>query len=115
VVMHGEWHIGDSVVMFADTTDEIGAKPAGIFIYVENVDETYKKALAMGANSLRAPTQQPTVILALFAIPLEMIGGLCMPGKSETVNSEILLHYVRSTRSISPPAHASQRRACEPD
>jgi len=34
-------------------------RPAGIFIYVENVDETYKKALAWGASSLREPMQQP--------------------------------------------------------
>ena len=58
-IMHGELRIGDSVIMFADTTDDIAARPAGIFIYVENVDETYKKALAWGAGSLRAPMQQP--------------------------------------------------------
>ncbi|TMI86534.1 MAG: VOC family protein, partial [Bacteroidetes bacterium] len=46
VVMHGEMRIGDSVIMFADTTEEIGARPAGLFIYVESVDETYRKALS---------------------------------------------------------------------
>jgi PhnB protein len=59
IIMHGELRIGDSVIMFADATEEIAARPAGIFIYVEDVDETYKKALAWGANSLRAPEQQP--------------------------------------------------------
>jgi len=59
VIMHGELRIGDSVIMFADSTDEAAARPAGIFIYVENVDETYKKALAWGASSLREPVQQP--------------------------------------------------------
>jgi PhnB protein len=59
VIMHGELRIGDSVVMFADATAEIDARPAGIFIYVDNVDETYRKALQMGAKSLREPTQQP--------------------------------------------------------
>jgi len=58
VIMHGELRIGESVVMFADTTDTVTAKPAGIFIYMENVDEIYKKALAAGAISLMAPTQQ---------------------------------------------------------
>ena len=59
VIMHGELRIGDSVIMFADTTEEFEARPAGIFIYVQNVDETYKKALDMGAKTLREPTQQP--------------------------------------------------------
>ena len=59
VVMHGEMRIGDSVIMFADTTEEIGARPAGLFIYVESADETYSKAMSMGAESLREPTQQP--------------------------------------------------------
>jgi PhnB protein len=59
VIMHGELRIGDAVIMFADTTPDIDARPAGIFIYVVDVDETYKKALAMGASSLREPEQQP--------------------------------------------------------
>jgi len=59
VIMHGELRIGDSVIMFADATEEFSARPAGFFIYVENVDETYKKALELGADSLREPMQQP--------------------------------------------------------
>ncbi len=57
--MHGELHIGDSVIMFADTTAEIEDQPAGIYIYVEDVDKTYQTALGSGAVSLRAPEQQP--------------------------------------------------------
>jgi len=59
IVMHGELRIGESVIMVADATEEIAARPAGLFIYVENVDSTYEKALANGASSLRAPMQQP--------------------------------------------------------
>src|SRR5258705_7903919 len=59
VIMHGELRIGEAVIMFADTTEQIAAKPAGIFIYVDNVNETYKKALAAGAASLMEPMQQP--------------------------------------------------------
>jgi PhnB protein len=59
LIMHGELSIGDSVIMFADTTEDIAARPAGIFIYVENVDDTYKKALTFGASSLREPGRQP--------------------------------------------------------
>jgi PhnB protein len=59
VIMHGELRIGDAVIMFADTTGTIKARPAGIFIYVEHVDETYKKAMDAGAVSLMEPMQQP--------------------------------------------------------
>jgi PhnB protein len=59
VIMHGELRIGDAVIMFADTTEQVAERPAGIFIYVDSVDETYKKALAAGAASLMEPMQQP--------------------------------------------------------
>lgn len=58
VIMHGELRIGDSVIMLADVTPEFIAKPAGIFIYVDNVKDTYNKALAAGAISLMEPMQQ---------------------------------------------------------
>jgi uncharacterized glyoxalase superfamily protein PhnB len=58
LIMHGELRIGESVIMFADTTDTINAKPAGIFIYMDKVDALYAKALAAGATSLMQPTRQ---------------------------------------------------------
>jgi len=57
VIMHGELRIGDAVIMFADVTEQFDARPAGIFIYVDDVDETYKKALAAGAVSHMEPTK----------------------------------------------------------
>ena len=59
VIMHGELRIGEAVVMFADVTEQFEARPAGIFIYVEDTDDTYKRALDAGATSLMEPTQQP--------------------------------------------------------
>ena len=59
VIMHGEFRIGESVIMFADSTEQIAPRPAGIFIYVENTDETYNKAIAAGAISLMEPMKQP--------------------------------------------------------
>lgn len=58
VIMHGELRIGDAVIMFADVTPEFEARPAGVFIYVEDVKETYRKALAAGAISVMEPAQQ---------------------------------------------------------
>ncbi|CAN5213289.1 Dot/Icm type IV secretion system effector PhnB [soil metagenome] len=58
VIMHGELRIGDSVIMFADVTPEFAARPAGIFIYVDSVADTYKKAMTAGAISVMEPMQQ---------------------------------------------------------
>ena len=59
VITHGELRIGEAVIMFADVTEQFEARPAGIFIYVEDTDDTYKRALDAGATSLMEPTQQP--------------------------------------------------------
>lgn len=59
VIMHGELRIGDAVIMFADVTEQFTARPAGIFIYVDSVDDTYKKAISAGAISVMEPEQQP--------------------------------------------------------
>ena len=59
VIMHGELRIGDSVIMFADVTPEFAARPAGIFIYVEDVKDTYNKAISAGATSMMEPVRQP--------------------------------------------------------
>ncbi len=56
IIMHGELRIGEGVIMFADATDQFAPRPAGIFIYVEDVDATYERALAAGATSTMPPT-----------------------------------------------------------
>ena len=58
IIMHGELRIGDAVIMFADVTPEFTARPAGIFIYVDSVENTYKKAIAAGAISVMEPVKQ---------------------------------------------------------
>ena len=50
MIMHGELRIGDAVIMFADSTDPFSPGPAGIFIYVENVWDTYQKAIDPGGR-----------------------------------------------------------------
>jgi PhnB protein len=49
-VMHGEVNIGGSTIMFADCGDEWTPQPAGLYISVENADETYRRALDHGAT-----------------------------------------------------------------
>jgi uncharacterized glyoxalase superfamily protein PhnB len=57
LIMHGELKIGDAVIMYADATEKYGARPSGMFIYIENVDAVYKKAIEKGAKSLTPPTK----------------------------------------------------------
>jgi len=52
IIMHGELKIGDCVIMFADATDQYPPLPASMFIYVNDADATYEKALAEGAVSI---------------------------------------------------------------
>jgi len=49
-IMHAEIMIGECTIMFADATDKFRERPAGMFVYVENADETFKKAIDAGAK-----------------------------------------------------------------
>ncbi len=57
-IMHGEVKIGDSTLMFSDANEENPAESLVLMIYVENCDETYRRALAAGAQSRGEPTDQ---------------------------------------------------------
>ena len=59
VIQHAELMIGNSTIMLADSTDPWQPRTAGMFIYVENADETYKKATDLGAVSIMPPSDQP--------------------------------------------------------
>ncbi len=49
-IMHAELMIGESTIMFADATEEYAPQPGGFFIYVENADETFQKAVDAGGK-----------------------------------------------------------------
>ncbi len=53
-IMHAEIEIGDSVIMLTDAMRE-PPQPAGLFLYVENVDKTFSKALKAGATPIMEP------------------------------------------------------------
>lgn len=57
-IMHAEIKIGDSVIMFADATPQYEPRTTGLFIYVNNADETYRKAMKEGSVSLTEPADQ---------------------------------------------------------
>jgi uncharacterized glyoxalase superfamily protein PhnB len=57
-LMHGEVKIGDSTVMMADAQGPSQPTTAALYVYVPDVDATYKKALSAGATSIMEPANQ---------------------------------------------------------
>jgi len=63
-ITHAEFQLGDSVVMLADAMPEMGTRspkqfggsPAGLWLYVPDVDALYRRAIAAGATSIAEPT-----------------------------------------------------------
>src|SRR4026207_2098652 len=49
-IMHAEIQIGDSIVMLTDAVHS-PAQPAGLFLYVLDVDKTSAKAVKAGAEA----------------------------------------------------------------
>lgn len=57
-IRHAEVQIGGSTIMFANSGEQWLPQTAGLYIHVENADETYRKALAEGATSVMEPSDQ---------------------------------------------------------
>ena len=51
--------IGDSVIMVSDGGGMREMYRAFLYVYVEDTDEAYKRALAAGATSVEAPSDMP--------------------------------------------------------
>ncbi|SKB58915.1 VOC family protein [Dyadobacter psychrophilus] len=58
LIKHSEVSINDSTIMFCDSRAEWPAQPANMFVYVENADDTYQKALTEGGKSVMEPADQ---------------------------------------------------------
>lgn len=58
-VMHAEVQIGDSLVMLGQAGGAIEPRPAAIYLWVEDVDATYDRALAAGGTSESVPADKP--------------------------------------------------------
>jgi len=58
-VMHAELRIGNSIIMMGEehpqeackSAETLGGSPVSFYIYLENVDEAFRKALAAGAEA----------------------------------------------------------------
>jgi len=58
-VYHSKVRIGDSIIELGEAHDQWQSMPSAIYLYVEDVDATYKQALNAGATSALEPTDQP--------------------------------------------------------
>jgi uncharacterized glyoxalase superfamily protein PhnB len=56
--MHAEVRIGDSVVMMGEPLEGFPPMPCMLSVYVDDVDETYRRAIAAGGKSLQEPADQ---------------------------------------------------------
>ena len=57
-VGHTELRIRDSVVMLGGASEQWKAMPTMLYLYVENVDEVYRRAVAAGGKSMKEPADQ---------------------------------------------------------
>ena len=55
---HAEFRIGDSNLMISDGGEMYPPMPCTLYVYVKDVDATYKRALKAGGTSLKEPANQ---------------------------------------------------------
>lgn len=58
-VYHAKVRLGDSIVELGEAHDQWQPMPSAIYMYVEDVDASYRQALSAGATSALEPTDQP--------------------------------------------------------
>lgn len=62
-VTHAEFQLGDSIIMLSDEDASMGGRgpkklggvPGGIWLYVRDVDQLHRQAVAAGATTMMAP------------------------------------------------------------
>lgn len=57
-VMHAEIRIGDSTIMIGQSGGQWKPQPAGLYVHVDDCDNSYQNALALGAQSVMEPSDQ---------------------------------------------------------
>ncbi len=58
-VMHAEMLVGDSLVMIGQGAPEWPARPCALYLWVEDVDATWRQALAAGGTVESEPEDKP--------------------------------------------------------
>lgn len=57
-IMHAQATIGDSLIMFTDGSGGFPPSPASLYLYIQDVDAIYRRALQAGATSVMKPMNQ---------------------------------------------------------
>jgi len=57
-IQHAEVFIGESVIMFANASEDWPPLTAGLYVHVADADDTYQKALRQGATSIQEPSDK---------------------------------------------------------
>lgn len=57
-IMHAEARVGDTVVMVGEAGDEWPARTAFLHVYVEDVDATFARAIAVGGVAVEEPARR---------------------------------------------------------
>ncbi len=57
-IIHAEVKIDDSVIMLTDGAENWPPIESNVHVYVRDVDEAYKRALAAGATSIQEPVKK---------------------------------------------------------
>ncbi len=58
-ILHAKIRVGASVIEMGEAHGEWGPMPTMFYLYVDDVDATYRRAIAAGATSLELPALQP--------------------------------------------------------
>jgi uncharacterized glyoxalase superfamily protein PhnB len=58
VVMHAEVRVGDSMIMMGEAMGEHRPMPSSIYLYVNDTDATYRRALQAGGTTVNEPADQ---------------------------------------------------------
>lgn len=57
-IMHCEFQIDDTILMFGTASDQYPANTHMMHVYVSDVDEVYEKAMKLGYTSVEVPSQK---------------------------------------------------------
>ncbi len=58
-IQHARLRIGDSIVMVNESSEDYPVNVSQMYLYVENADASFAKALATGASKLMEPNDRP--------------------------------------------------------
>ena len=59
-IMHAELIIGDAYIMMGEPGPDFTPMPSSIYLYVDNCDEVYDKAIKAGGISIMEPMNMPS-------------------------------------------------------